>query len=163
MVQTVKNLPAMQETRVQSLGWEDALEKGMATHSSILAWKIPRIDHGVAKSQTDWATNTFTLFHFIWKGFRNFIQVKRRHQETKHLVLCQGQSYLANTQPFQHSVSQEYALVLPAILTGLFEGLPIVGQAQLWYRQAVSELMAFIIQEAYEETSEIPFHHQKKE
>ena len=37
----VKNLPAMQETRVQSLGWEDPLEKGMATHSSILAWKIP--------------------------------------------------------------------------------------------------------------------------
>ena len=37
----VKNLPAMQETRVRSLGWEDALEKGMATHSSILAWRIP--------------------------------------------------------------------------------------------------------------------------
>ena len=36
-----KNPPAMQETRVQSLGQEDALEKGMATHSSILAWKIP--------------------------------------------------------------------------------------------------------------------------
>ena len=41
VVQTVKNLPAMQETRVQSLGWKDPLEKGMATHSSILAWKIP--------------------------------------------------------------------------------------------------------------------------
>ena len=41
MVQMVKNLPAMQETRVQSLGQEDPLEKGMATHSSILAWKIP--------------------------------------------------------------------------------------------------------------------------
>ena len=39
--QTVKNLPAMQETWVQSLGWEDPLEEGMATHSSILAWKIP--------------------------------------------------------------------------------------------------------------------------
>ena len=39
--QTVKNLPAMQETRVQSLGWEDPLEEGIATHSSILAWKIP--------------------------------------------------------------------------------------------------------------------------
>ena len=80
------------------------------------------------------ATERLTLslsFHFIRKGFRNFIQVKRRHQETKHLVLCQGQSYLANTQPFQHSVSQEYSLVLPAILTVLFEGLPIVGQAQL--------------------------------
>ena len=37
----VKNLPAMQETRVQGLGWEDPLEKEMATHSSILAWKIP--------------------------------------------------------------------------------------------------------------------------
>ena len=41
MTQTVKNLPAMLETRVQSLGWDDPLEKGMATHSSILAWKIP--------------------------------------------------------------------------------------------------------------------------
>ena len=37
----VKSLPAMQETWVQSLGWEDPLEKEMATHSSILAWKIP--------------------------------------------------------------------------------------------------------------------------
>ena len=41
MAQTVKNLPAIQETQVQSLGWEDPLEKGMATHSSILAWKVP--------------------------------------------------------------------------------------------------------------------------
>ena len=41
VAQTVKNLPAMQETWVQSLGWEDPLEEGMATHSSILAWKIP--------------------------------------------------------------------------------------------------------------------------
>jgi len=37
----VKNLPAMRETWVQSLGWEDPLEKGKATHSSILAWRIP--------------------------------------------------------------------------------------------------------------------------
>ena len=39
--QMVKNLPAVQETRVQSLGWEDPLEKGMAAVSSILAWRIP--------------------------------------------------------------------------------------------------------------------------
>ena len=39
-----KRLPAMQETRVQSLGWEDPLEKEMATHSSTLAWKIPRTE-----------------------------------------------------------------------------------------------------------------------
>ena len=41
VAQTVKNLPAMQETRVQSLGQEDPLEKGMATHSSVLSWEIP--------------------------------------------------------------------------------------------------------------------------
>ena len=41
MAQTIKNLPAMQETQVQSLGREDPLEKDLATHSRILAWKIP--------------------------------------------------------------------------------------------------------------------------
>ena len=41
MAQTIKNLPAMQKIQVQSLGWEDPLEKGMATDSSILAWRIP--------------------------------------------------------------------------------------------------------------------------
>ena len=40
MAQLVKNLPAMQKTPVRSLGWEDPMEKGMATHSSILAWRI---------------------------------------------------------------------------------------------------------------------------
>ena len=53
----VKNLPAMWETRVRSLGLEDPLEKGMATHSSVLAWRIPWTEepgglHGVAKSRT---------------------------------------------------------------------------------------------------------------
>ena len=41
VVQMVKNLPAVQETWVRSLGWEDALEKGVTTHSGILAWRIP--------------------------------------------------------------------------------------------------------------------------
>ena len=40
MAQTVKNLPAMQETQVQSLDWEDPLEEGMAAHSGLLAWRI---------------------------------------------------------------------------------------------------------------------------
>ena len=44
VIQTVKNPPAVQETRVQSLGWEDPPEKEMAAHSSILAWKIPGIE-----------------------------------------------------------------------------------------------------------------------
>ena len=59
VAQTVKNLPAMQENCVQSLGWEDPLEKEVATYSTILAWEIPRmkepgrdIIHGVAKNPT---------------------------------------------------------------------------------------------------------------
>ena len=59
MTQMVKNPPAMRETWVQSLGWKDPLEEGMATHSSILVWRIPKdigawqaTIHGVAKSWT---------------------------------------------------------------------------------------------------------------
>ena len=52
MAQLVKNQSAMWETWVRSLGWEDPLEKGKATHSGILAWRIPCIVHGVTKSQT---------------------------------------------------------------------------------------------------------------
>ena len=59
VTQTVENLPAVQVTRVQSLGWKDPLERGMATHSSILAWEIPWTEDpgglqsmGVTKSQT---------------------------------------------------------------------------------------------------------------
>ena len=59
VAQIVKNPPAMQETRVQFLGWEGPLEEGMATHSSILAWRMPMdrgawwaTIHGVTKSWT---------------------------------------------------------------------------------------------------------------
>ena len=59
MAQMVKNLPVMWETQVQSLGWENPLEKGMANHSSILAWRIPMdrrawwaTVHGVANNRT---------------------------------------------------------------------------------------------------------------
>jgi len=59
VAQIVKNPPAMWETWVRSLGWEDSLEEGMATYSSILAWRIPMdrgtwwaAVHGVTKSRT---------------------------------------------------------------------------------------------------------------
>ena len=48
MAQLVKNTPAMQETQVRVLGWEDPLEKEMATHSSILAWKTPWTERSLA-------------------------------------------------------------------------------------------------------------------
>ena len=54
----VKNLPEMQETRVQSLGWEDSLEKEMATHLSILAWEISRTEEpGVLQSMGSQESN----------------------------------------------------------------------------------------------------------
>ena len=64
----VKHLPIMWETWVRSLGWEDPLEKEMATHSSILAWRIPWTEepggatvHAIAKSQTRPSDFTFVL------------------------------------------------------------------------------------------------------
>ena len=72
LAQRIKHLPAMREIRVRSLGWEDPLEKEMATHSSILAWRIPWTEEpgglqstGVAKSRTRLSDFTFT-FNFWW-------------------------------------------------------------------------------------------------
>ena len=75
-----KNLPAMQETQVWSLGWEDSLEKETATHSSILAWRIPWTEKpcglqsiGLQRIGQDQATNIFTFtvnltFIYLYKG-----------------------------------------------------------------------------------------------
>ena len=54
MAQTVKSLPTMRETWVQSLGWEDLLEKAMATQTSILAWKIPWTEEPVRLQSMGW-------------------------------------------------------------------------------------------------------------
>ena len=65
----VKRLPAMQETRVQSLGWEDTLEKEMAIHSSTLAWKIPWTEEPGRPQSTGSQSRTrlseFTSLHFF--------------------------------------------------------------------------------------------------
>ena len=53
MAQMIKKSPAMQETWVQSLGWEDPLEEGMATHFSILSWRIP-MDRGAWRACNSW-------------------------------------------------------------------------------------------------------------
>ena len=59
VAQMAKHLPAMQETLVRSLGWEDSLEEGMATHSSILVWKIP-MDKGAWKARVHGVTKSWT-------------------------------------------------------------------------------------------------------
>ena len=73
----VKNLPAMQETRVQSLGWEDPLEKEMATHSSILAWEIPWTEEpgGLQSIGHKESDTTEQLRHTVLQGLF-FIVVK---------------------------------------------------------------------------------------
>ena len=71
MARAVKYMPAVQETQVQSLSWEDSLEKGMATHSSILAWRVPWTEEPESFSSRglkEWGmTEQLTLF------FSNFL------------------------------------------------------------------------------------------
>ena len=66
----VKRLPAMQETQVWSLGWEDPLEKEIATHSSTLAWKIPWTEEPGRLQFMGWQSQTqlsdFTFFYFLF-------------------------------------------------------------------------------------------------
>ena len=73
VAQTVKNLPAMQETQVRSLGREDPLEKEMATFSSIVAWKIPWTEEpggwqymGSQRVRHHWVTNTLTCIKCLY-------------------------------------------------------------------------------------------------
>ena len=69
VAQRIKRLPAMQDTRVRSLGWEDPLEKEMATHSSILAWRIPWTEEPGGLQSTGSQSRTrlsdFTSLHFL--------------------------------------------------------------------------------------------------
>ena len=71
VAQMIKNLPAMEEIQIWSLDQEDPLEKGMATHSSILAWRIPWTEEPgqlqfmkLQRVRHDWVTNTHTLHWF---------------------------------------------------------------------------------------------------
>ena len=75
VAQRIKRLPAMQETQVQSLGWEDPLEKEMATHSSILAWRIPWTEEPGGLQSTgsqSWTRlRDFTLTHSAYTSTPN--------------------------------------------------------------------------------------------
>ena len=86
LAQLVKNLPGMQETQVQFLGWKDPLEKEVAIQSGIFAWKIPWIEKsgrlqfiGLHRVEHSWATNTFSLLspnglhHFLIRGLTHLL------------------------------------------------------------------------------------------
>ena len=95
----VKHLPAVQETRVQSLGWEDPLEKEMATHSSTLPWKIPWTEEpgrlqatGLQRVGPNWATSL--QLHF------NYVQSYHRSWESLHRKLFSSVQSLSHVQLF---------------------------------------------------------------
>ena len=76
VAQLVKNLPAMWETHIGSLGWEDPLEEGTATHFSILAWRIPwTMVYGIAKSRT--RLSDF-YFHFRLVSFQLLFSIMEK-------------------------------------------------------------------------------------
>ena len=85
VAQRVKHLSAMQETRVRSLGWEDPLEKEMATHSSILVWRIPWTEEpgrlqstGSQRVGHNWATSLSFHFH----GTTDWFRIEKRVRES---------------------------------------------------------------------------------
>ena len=119
--QLVKHLPAVQETWVQFLGWKDPLEKEIATHSSILAWRIPWTEEpggvqsmGSQRVGLDWATNSFTslwhCFHFLSINcltFLNFpvgFQILKTIPKRRYSV----QILLDSPSPSLHSVASKY-------------------------------------------------------
>ena len=103
----VKNLPAMRETWVPSLGWEDPLEEGMATHSSILAWRIP-MDRGAwwatalgGHKESDTTERVSTAHSLAPRGRRDSRLMHEEHMHFSHLqqvLLRTGQSYLVVAQ-----------------------------------------------------------------
>ena len=103
----VKNMPAMQETHVRSLGQEDPLEKGMATHSSILAWRIPWTEEPgrlqLKRSQRvghDWANkhthHIIFLFYVKYSAcYRNTNLLLIRSEESGRAMVRHGPRYSA--------------------------------------------------------------------
>ena len=98
MTQLVKNLPVVRETWVRSLGWEDPLEKGTATHSSILTWRIPGATQSMGWQRVghDWATFTFTLRGIMSASLCIAFWIHL------HLGLLEPFIYLLPTWPLSH-------------------------------------------------------------
>ena len=124
VVQTVKNLLAMQETWIQSLSWENPLENGMATHSSILAWRIPWTEEtgrlqstGLQRVRHSWTTNTFTG---ALQG-QGTVPRHRRHQDrSQHLLALKPMAHWQAGQALiRHTVEIRQILSISPLHPGL--------------------------------------------
>ena len=127
VAQRLKHLPPMWETWVRSLDWEDPLEKEMATHSSILAWRIPWTEEpgglqstGVTKSRTQLSDFTFTFFSFIKSSKILCVSLEVEPRPClKAIVLFLHCSSLASASPFPW-IATVWKASMPRIPTGSF-------------------------------------------
>ena len=121
VVQTVKNLPEMQETCVQSLGWEDPLEKERTTHSSILAWRIPWTEEpgrlqslGWQRGEHDWVTN-MVLIIMVINRFHPLFASKDPHEPLQINTGEKTREDATDTKPLFHlwlsSLTLEFAFL----------------------------------------------------
>ena len=123
VAQRVKNLPAMKETWVQSLGWNNPLEKGMAAHSSILAWRIPWTDElggiqpmGSQRVRHDWVIHTHTHTH------THTLCIKLNG----HMEICQVYSRAIKIMFFKGELPlRHYLLNVSGIVLWWHESLPL--------------------------------------
>ena len=126
--QTIKNLPAMQETQVQSLVWEDPLEKRMATHCSIFAWRIPWTEEagglqsmGLQRVGHDWATNTFTC-SISWICFFLYLLSFSHCQLRSVTFLALGycNQFLKISLPLSLPASSLFSILQKSVLLKIF-------------------------------------------
>ena len=112
MAQMVKRLPTKWEIRVQSLGWEDLLEKEMATHSSILAWRIPRMEEpgrlqsmGLQRVRHDWASftwfDTLLKYNIIRSDIYHELQAEKHKTKNSAKIITFFLNILAKTILFK--------------------------------------------------------------
>ena len=104
VAQLVKNPPAMQETWVQSLGWEDPLEKEKATHSSILAWRIPWtvLSMGSQRVGHNWATFTFIFIFKRWYCESAALNMPANLESSAVATALEKVSFHSNPKERQH-------------------------------------------------------------
>ena len=129
----IKNLPAAQEFWVRSLGWEDPLEKGMATHSSILSWRIPRPEEpgglqsmGSETVRHDWVTNTYIHTRYIKSCI-------------KCILFSIVEAYQAESS-FQTNLLRFAASIPNTWTSNLYTNLLLIGFLEIWKHSKVANV-----------------------
>ena len=156
VTQTVKSPPAVQETQVQSQSWEDPLEKGVATHSSVLAWEIPCTEEpgglqsmGLQRVGHNWATNTFISHVCMQVCLRMVMSI---------MTLKDSNQYTTN--PFDLTTNPfPWTTLFTILIVGVRKPPPPMGQTwplpiKLYWNRA-SLMVLFIVSGYFHGTAEL--------